>query len=112
MRTSAQWMLERWTGAACTLVLVAACAHVDERPPGPDIQRLEIVGNKEVKVGENKDRIVTDSPSWLPFTKEPRFNQKVWEADLSRVKRFYQARGYYQAEVSEGPIAPDRTASR
>ncbi|MGA9522984.1 MAG: BamA/TamA family outer membrane protein [Myxococcaceae bacterium] len=90
-----------WRGAACTLVLAAACAHVDDRPPGPEITRFDIEGNEQLAEGAIKDRIVTDSPTWVPFTKEPRFNRNVWAADVERVQRLYQARGFYQAQVSD-----------
>ncbi len=101
-----------WRGAACTLVLATACAHVDGRPPGPQITEFEIVGNEQVKDGEIKDRIVTEAPSWIPFTEEPHFNRNVWRADVERVERFYQARGFYQAEVSDevDPVGPNRVA--
>ena len=67
-----------------------------------------------------KDKIITSEPPWykrafpwLPFGEEPRFDPNAWRSDLRRIERFYQARGFYQAEVvDEQVLTPERDAGR
>lgn len=52
-----------------------------------------------------------DSPPTLrlwrwPWTEWPAFNEAVFDADVKRVERFYQARGYYDARVVDVKVTP------
>lgn len=85
------------------LAVIAGCAHGDE-PRGPVIQDFEIVGNEAVDEGDIKDQILTAESSWIPFTGKERFDPIVCNADLERIERYYQARGYFQAEVVEDEV--------
>ncbi len=41
-----------------------------------------------------------------PWTQWPAFNEAVFDADIKRVERFYQARGYYDARVVDVQVTP------
>ncbi|HEX6275480.1 MAG TPA: POTRA domain-containing protein [Polyangiaceae bacterium] len=41
-----------------------------------------------------------------PWTEWPTFNQAVFDHDVERVKRFYRARGYYDARIVEVTVTP------
>lgn len=85
--------------------LLVACAHGDE-PQGPVVKDLEIVGNEEVEAGDIKDQILTAETSWIPFFPKKRLDRNVWSTDLRRIERYYQARGYFQAEVVDDEVKP------
>src|SRR6187399_670336 len=113
-----------WLGAALAL---PACAHPDAGRYG--ISSLVIEGNEALdgeaiaaclisrerahfglKLGVSSPTCgkppFDSSPPTLrlwrwPWTEWPTFNQAVFEQDLERVRRFYRARGYYDARVIE-----------
>lgn len=43
-----------------------------------------------------------------PWTDWPTFDQSVFERDLDRIERWYRARGYYDARVTEVQMSPER----
>ncbi|NTX51868.1 BamA/TamA family outer membrane protein [Myxococcus sp. CA051A] len=91
------------------LLSVAACATTSTPPPGPKVSRLEIEGTKQVKQGDIKDRILTSETPWWafwPFGSPHYFDPNAWQADLRRIERYYQAQGFYQAEVVDSAVKP------
>lgn len=99
---------------ALALVVVGGCAH---KPPGtePVVKKLDIAGNHAMSDGAIEDKIQTTKTGWWPFAKKYRFDPVIWSTDLQRIKRLYQTRGYYQAEVVRDratPIPPDGVALR
>ena len=42
-----------------------------------------------------------------PWTDWPLFNQTAFERDQDRIERWYQARGYYDAQVTDADVVPD-----
>lgn len=88
------------------LVGLSGCAH-DEQSADPVLKDLEFVGTEQVSAGEIKERIVTSETSWIPFSKKKRFDPNVWRTDLERIERYYQARGYFQANVVSSEVIPD-----
>ncbi len=84
-------------GALLALV-VCACAG-KQKPDEPPIKSLKIEGTKQVSSGDIEDRLLTTGPSWWPFASTPYFDPIAWQADLRRIERYYQAQGFYQAQV-------------
>jgi translocation and assembly module TamA len=95
--------------AALLALSVTGCASA-RPPPGPKVNELEIQGTEAVGEGDIKAKIVTtDTPWYEPFWPfdEPRyFDANAWQADLRRIERFYEAEGYYQAEVLDSEVRP------
>lgn len=92
---------------AAALLLVASCATTQERPPGPKVNDLDIQGTDEVSAGDIKERILTSETPWWgfwPFGGPRYFDANAWQADLRRIQRYYQAQGYYEAEVVSAEI--------
>lgn len=85
-------------GALLALVL-CACAGTPPRPDEPPVRSLKIEGTKAVSAGDIEEHILTTGPSWWPFAPTPYFDPIAWQADLRRIERYYQAQGYYQAQV-------------
>ncbi len=91
-------------------VLLTACATSSNQPTGPKVKSLKIEGAKQVKAGDIKDRILTSSTPWYafwPFGKAHYFDTNAWQADLRRIERFYQAEGFYQAQVESNEVIPE-----
>ncbi|RKH71731.1 polymerase [Corallococcus interemptor] len=91
-------------------VLLTACATTSNQPTGPKVKSLDIEGAKQVDDGDIKDRILTSSTPWYafwPFGKAHYFDTNAWQADLRRIERFYQAQGFYQAQVESNEVIPD-----
>jgi translocation and assembly module TamA len=93
-------------GMAVAVSFAAGCAH---KPPGtePVVQKLDIEGNHALSDGAIEDKILTTKTGWWPFATKYRFDPVIWSTDLQRVKRLYQTRGYYQAEVVRDQATPD-----
>src|SRR5690606_24593458 len=93
------------------LLVCAGCATTGPVPEGPRVLSLDVEGTDAVAEGEVKERILTSEPPWfkrafpwLPFGEEPRLDRNAWRSDLRRITRYYQSRGFYQAEVVEDEI--------
>lgn len=87
-------------GFAVALLLASTltgCAH--DHATGPVVKSIDIEGNQQVSDKAIKGRIATSASSWIPFTKKKHFDANVWTTDLERIQRYYQARGFYQAQI-------------
>jgi len=93
-------------GALLALAL-CACAGKPPKPDAPPIKALKIEGTKQVSAGDIEDHILTTGPSWWPFAATPYFDPIAWQADLRRIERFYQAQGFYQAQVVNEEVRPE-----
>lgn len=94
------------------LSLACACAAGKPRPDALEVKDLKIEGTDQVGEGDIKAKILTaDTPWWeplWPFDKGPAyFDPNAWQADLRRIERFYQAEGYYQAQVISDTVQPE-----
>jgi translocation and assembly module TamA len=99
------------TALLALLALACACATTSPRPDALVVKDLEILGTEQVKERDIKARILTtETPWWEPlwfFDEGPSyFDRNAWLADLRRIERFYQAEGYYQAEVISDTVRP------
>lgn len=100
----------RLATTAALLLMAAACATTQERPPGPKVNDLKIEGTKQVSEGDIKDRILTSETPWWgfwPFGGPRYFDPNAWQADLRRIQRYYQAQGFYDAEVVSSEVKPE-----
>jgi translocation and assembly module TamA len=84
------------------LLLAASCAT--QKNDAPVVHSLKLVGTHEVSSGTIKDKILTSATSWIPFSAKKHFDPLIWEADLRRIKRVYEAAGYYQAKVTSAQV--------
>jgi len=65
------------------------------------ITDLTIEGNEQIDTGELRGVMLTKPRAWYtPWKSHPRFDPVTFETDLKNLARFYQARGYYEAQVS------------
>ncbi|MFP2912202.1 outer membrane protein assembly factor [Pyxidicoccus sp. 3LFB2] len=100
----------RLATTSALLVLLAACATTQERPPGPKVNDLKIEGTDEVGEGDIKERILTSETPWWgfwPFGGPRYFDANAWQADLRRIQRYYQAQGFYEAAVVSSEVKPE-----
>lgn len=91
--------------AGAALALVAACAH---RPtgPAPVVESLDLEGAHAVSASAIKKKILTAATGRWPWSDDKTFDLLVWEADLARITRVYEAHGHYGAKVVETQVLP------
>jgi translocation and assembly module TamA len=70
------------------------------------VHSLTIEGTHQLSAGTIKGKILTAASSRIPFTSPKYFDPLVWETDLRRIERLYQARGFYQAHVQSADVIP------
>jgi translocation and assembly module TamA len=90
------------------LLVLAGCATT--KPPTPEalpIKSFKIEGASQLSPGQIEDHLLTTGPSWWPFDPTPYFDPAAWQADLNRIPRYYQAEGYYQAQVVDDSVTRD-----
>jgi outer membrane protein insertion porin family/translocation and assembly module TamA len=65
------------------------------------VKDLIISGNKQVADDDLEEVVLTRTRPWYtPWRERPRFDPEVFAADLQRIERFYQSRGYYEAKIT------------
>ena len=65
------------------------------------VDQIVVSGNKLISEAEVRDEILTKARPWYQFwSPRPVFDPVTFEADLERLRRFYEARGYYHAVVA------------
>ena len=101
---------------AALLALTCACATPKPSPDSLRVDRLELEGMKELKEDDVTERIVTNATPWwsrwFPFLGGTEwFDVNTWQADLRRITRVYEARGYYQARVLEDLVTETGTGA-
>ena len=78
-------------------VLGAAPSPVE--PEGPFLRSLKIIGAQSVPKKQLLAEIAHPLPSLLPWKKLPVFKEEDLEADILRLKAYYQRQGFYHAEI-------------
>lgn len=76
---------------------------VEDLDPGRDwrINSLTIEENENLSTRELREVLVTKTRPWYALWRPlPSFDPVTFAADLQRLRRFYQAQGYYEAEIS------------
>jgi outer membrane protein assembly complex protein YaeT len=65
------------------------------------VERIEFSGNEKFSKGELSEFIVTKARPWYRFWEErPVFDAVTFVTDLDRLRRYYEAQGYYEAVVA------------
>jgi translocation and assembly module TamA len=70
-----------------------------QKPGALEVKDLTIEGARQVSANDIKSKILTSETSWVPFSSKQIFDPTTWQADLRRIVRYYQAEGFYQAEI-------------
>lgn len=98
----------RWTRRAWLWMLVGAtaCARATTEG-GPIVRELDIRNTEAVSEGTLERRILTAETGWWPFADRQRFDPTVWQADLERIERVYETRGYYDARITRSEVLPE-----
>jgi translocation and assembly module TamA len=84
---------------------MVGCAS-QQKPQTPVVRDLRIEGNKAISSGQIKEKILTAKTGWWPFATKQYFDPVSWEADLRRIVRLYETRGYYQARIAQEQAIP------
>jgi len=98
---------------ALTLIAASGCSHDkgEAVPDQPMVKDIRIDGTKKLDEDEIKKKILTTETPWWgriwPFNEIHYFDPNAWQADLRRIERYYQAQGYYQAQVLRQEVNPD-----
>lgn len=98
--------------ASLIALALALCSCATDRaakgtaPEQPVIKGIEIQGAVQIKPRVLKEKILTTQSGWWPWAEKHRFDPIAWQADLRRIERYYQAQGYYQAEIVDDQILP------
>jgi outer membrane protein insertion porin family len=88
------------------VVAVAAAASSACHEEGDvRVANVSFEGNRAFKTGQLQQVIVTRATGWLPWARPSYFNRAVFDADLARVKAFYDDRGYPNARVTAADVA-------
>jgi translocation and assembly module TamA len=92
------------------------CATAKPSPDALRVDALELDGMKALKESDVTERIVTSATPWwsrwFPFLGGAEwFDVNTWQADLRRITRVYEARGYYQARVLEDVVTETGTGA-
>src|SRR5262249_29156812 len=65
------------------------------------VEKNEISGNTKISERENLKELLTKIRPWDLFLEAERsFDPILFREDLERIRRFYEARGYYQTRVT------------
>lgn len=98
--------LLRWPAAL--LALLAACATSGPKPSGPEVDDIDIEGTRALSESDIKKKILTSESGlgFWPFGDKSYFDPNAWQADLRRIERYYQAHGYYQAQIVDEQVVP------
>lgn len=87
------------------LLSIGGCAS-DSRGR-PWVHDIALKGVKQLKKGDITDRIATEETSWIPLApKKWLDNPFMIDTDRERIERYYQSRGYFQAQVQSTEVKP------
>jgi translocation and assembly module TamA len=98
-----------WQTLACVAVVAlpaAACRTVELNPDDPVLRSLSFEGNHAFSRGDLEAGLVTETGSWWPFTRRPRFDPATFQGDVDRIVTFYKARGYFDARILDVAVKP------
>src|SRR5580693_9666988 len=93
------------TAVACFVGCLVGCAS-QQKKQAPVVRDLQINGNHQIPSRQIEKRILTAKTGWWPFATRQYFDPVSWEADLRRIVRLYETRGYYQARIAHEAAIP------
>ena len=70
------------------------------------VRDLHISGNHALSSRDIEKQIATSSTGWWPLATKRYFDDAIWDADLRRIVRFYESRGYDQARIVRSNVTP------
>jgi outer membrane protein assembly complex protein YaeT len=75
------------------------------------VKNIEISGNTKFSYSELLAELLTKARPWYLFWEEPSiFDPLTFREDLERLRRFYEARGYYQTRVTYDLVVDSQTS--
>lgn len=77
-----------------------ACDEVDVAVSG-----LSFEGNEAISDAALANAVVTQASGWLPWSRRYPFDQEVFDADLDRIRAYYDDHGYPDARVADADLA-------
>ncbi len=86
-------------------VISVGCAS-QQKKQAPVVRDLRIEGNEAISSRQIRKKILTAKTGWWPFATKHYFDPVSWEADLRRIVRLYETRGYYQARIAQQEEIP------
>lgn len=96
------WHLLVMLGGWICLVQSSWAVAVEDLDPGKEwrIEKIEISGNRKFSADVLLGEILTKTRPWYLFWQStPVFDPVTFKEDLERLRRFYEARGYYDTQV-------------
>jgi translocation and assembly module TamA len=84
---------------------LVGCAS-QQKKDTPVVKDVHISGNDAISSRKIKAKILTSETGWWPFARKHLFDPVAWQSDLDRIRRFYVANGFYQAEVVKDEVQP------
>ena len=95
--------LAKSVAVGCVLVALGACAQ----PPGElRVAKLRIEGVHNVDRRELVNGLALQPTRWWSFRKHRIFDELLIDGDRDRILRYYQAHGYFNAEVTGVETVP------
>ena len=74
------------------------------------VEKINLSGLKRFTEGEMRDEILTKERPWYRFWGErPSFEPATFEHDLERLRRYYEARGYYDTVIEHDLLVDEDT---
>jgi len=70
------------------------------------VRDLSLSGNHALSSRDIEKQIATSSTGWWPMATKRYFDDAIWDADLRRIVRLYESRGYYQARIVRSSVTP------
>ena len=92
--------------ASIAFAVVAVGCASQQKKQAPVVRDLRIEGNQAISSRQIKKKILTAKTGWWPFATKQYFDPVSWEADLRRIVRLYETRGYYQARIAQETAIP------
>jgi translocation and assembly module TamA len=89
----------------CCLACFVGCAS-RQKTEAPVVRDLQFEGNHQISSRQIRKKILTAKTGWWPFATKRYFDPVSWEADLRRIVRLYETRGYYQARIAHETSIP------
>ncbi|MGE0825205.1 MAG: outer membrane protein assembly factor [Candidatus Binatia bacterium] len=89
--------------AWCAYVGTSLALTVDNLPADQEwrVKEITLTGNTAFSTAELLGTLRTQTrPDYLFWRERPKFDPIAFETDIERLRRFYEARGYYQTEVT------------
>ena len=103
LRNIAWWYLPAMLAGCVPVAAPAWAVQVEDLDASRQwrVEKIDITGNKKFSGDEVSGEILTKTRPWYLFWQDPPvFDPVTFKEDLERVRRFYEARGYYGTEVN------------